>query len=267
MNFIVDCIRGIALGAGAILPGISSGVLCVVFGIYDKLINSILGFFKDTKNNFQFLFPIFLGIGIGVVIFGNILKLLFANFPIQTKYAFLGLILGSLPIILKNANNKNGFRLHYVLYTVTTFLLAVFLIFIENNFYQTTISANTSFLFLIFAGFIMSIGVVFPGVSSSVLLMILGVYDIYLIAVSTVNFSILFPMGIGLVIGGIIFLFIIRYCLEKYFSQTYYCIIGFVLGSTLIMYPGFEFSMDSIIGITFFIICFSIAYSFEKKSK
>lgn len=267
MNFIVDCIKGIALGAGAILPGISSGVLCVVFGIYDKLINSILGFFKDAKKNFQFLFPIFLGVGIGVVIFGNILKFLFTNFSIQTKYAFLGLILGSMPVILKTANNKNGFRLHYILYTIATFLLAVFLIFIEKNFYTTNLVVNTSFLFLVFAGFIMSIGVVFPGVSSSVLLMILGVYDVYLIAVSTVNLSILFPMGIGLVVGGIIFLLIIRYCLEKHFSQTYYSIIGFVLGSTLIIYPGFSFDINSFIGIIFFILCFSIAYNFEKKSK
>lgn len=106
MNFILSCIKGIALGAGAILPGISSGVLCVVFGIYEKLITSILDFFKDIKENTKFLFPILLGIGIGVILFGNILKLLFANYPMQTKFAFIGLILGSIPTLLKTSNAR-----------------------------------------------------------------------------------------------------------------------------------------------------------------
>lgn len=109
MNFIMSCVKGIALGVGAILPGISSGVLCVIFGIYEKLINSILGFFKDIKTNFKFLFPIFIGVAIGVVVFGNVLKLLFETFPIQTKYAFLGLIFGSLPVLFKTANGKKRF--------------------------------------------------------------------------------------------------------------------------------------------------------------
>ena len=61
MNFIFDCIKGVAIGAGAILPGISSGVLCVIFGIYEKLIDSILNFFKSPKNNFRFLLPIMIG--------------------------------------------------------------------------------------------------------------------------------------------------------------------------------------------------------------
>ena len=69
MHFIISCFKGIAIGAGAILPGISSGVFCVIFGIYEKLLNSILYFFKDIKNNFKFLLPIVVGVFIGVFIF------------------------------------------------------------------------------------------------------------------------------------------------------------------------------------------------------
>lgn len=65
MNFLVNCVKGIAIGAGAILPGISSGVLCVIFGIYEKLLDSILNFFKDLKNNSKFLTPLIIGAGIG----------------------------------------------------------------------------------------------------------------------------------------------------------------------------------------------------------
>lgn len=69
MKFIIDFIKGIAIGAGAILPGISSGVICVIFGVYEKLLNSVLNFFKNIKENFQLLFPIGLGCIIGIVIF------------------------------------------------------------------------------------------------------------------------------------------------------------------------------------------------------
>ena len=64
-NFIINCLKGIGVGAVAIIPGISSGVICVILGIYEKLLNSVMNFFKDIKTNLKFLFPIILGIGIG----------------------------------------------------------------------------------------------------------------------------------------------------------------------------------------------------------
>ena len=105
MTFLYNILIGILIGAGAILPGISSGVLCVIFGIYDKLIDSILGFFKNIKENFKFLFPICVGVGLGVVLFGNILKTLFLLYDVQIKFAFIGLILGGLPSLIKIANS------------------------------------------------------------------------------------------------------------------------------------------------------------------
>ena len=128
MTFLYNILIGILIGAGAILPGISSGVLCVIFGIYDKLIDSILGFFKNIKENFKFLFPICVGVGLGVVLFGNILKTLFLLYDVQIKFAFIGLILGGLPSLIKIANSKKGFRLHYLLYTIISFTISIFLI-------------------------------------------------------------------------------------------------------------------------------------------
>ena len=93
MNFISNLIKGIVIGAGAILPGISSGVICVIFGVYEKILNSILNFFKNIKENFKLLFPIALGAIFGIVLFGNILKVLFYSYPIQTKFTFIGLII------------------------------------------------------------------------------------------------------------------------------------------------------------------------------
>lgn len=259
MNFILYIIKGIALGAGAILPGISSGVLCVIFGFYEKLIDSVLNFFKDIKTNFTFLFPIFIGVAIGIILFGNILKYLFITFPFQTNFAFIGLILGCIPSLLKNVNEKSNFRLHYLLYTITTFSLTLTLLIIEKYFVTNTFHINTNYLYLTFAGFLMSIGVVVPGVSSSVILMILGVYNLYLEAVSSVNLFVLIPMGIGVIIGGFIFLKLIKYCLDRFFAQTYYSILGFVLGSILILYPGLPLNLTGVICLLCFAICFKTA--------
>jgi putative membrane protein len=162
MQILYHIFIGILIGAGAILPGISSGVLCVIFGIYDKLINSVLNFFKNKKENISFLLPIIIGIIIGVILFGNILKKLFSLYPMPTKFAFMGLILGCIPCLFKIANSKKGFRLHYLLYTLLTFILTIFLIVLENLFTSHTFITTESSLFLVFSGFVMSIGIVIP---------------------------------------------------------------------------------------------------------
>ena len=89
MNTFTNIFKGIFIGSGAILPGISSGVLCVIFGIYEKLLNSVLDFFKAPEENFKFLFPIFIGICLGFLIFSNILNFLLYKFPLQTNSLFI----------------------------------------------------------------------------------------------------------------------------------------------------------------------------------
>lgn len=153
---------GILIGAGAILPGISSGVLCVVFGIYDRLIESVLGFFKDMKKNAMFLFPIVIGVTIGVVLLGNVLKMLFEHYPIQTKCAFLGLILGCVPNLFHIANSKKGFRLHYLGYMLLSFIFTLFLLGFEKALSTYPIMSTSNTLFLVLSGFVMSAGVVIP---------------------------------------------------------------------------------------------------------
>lgn len=186
----------------------------------------------------------------------------------QTKYSFMGLILGCTPLIFKQANGDKGFRLHYLFFWGITFLSTCLLLWIES----TLSSANTiycttslSFFFLVLSGFFMSIGVVIPGMSSTVILMLLGIYDIYLSSVSNLNITILFPMGIGLVIGGFVFLKLIQFLLKKYPSETYYGIIGFVFGSLPILYPGFSFDVTGLSSLLFFFSCIIIGYFGEMK--
>ena len=262
MNFLLNYIKGLAIGAGAILPGISSGVLCVIFGIYEKLLDSILNFFKDFRKNFKFLFPIVLGAFSGIILFGNILKYLFNTFPYQTNFIFIGLILGSLPALFKEANSRCKFKLRYLFYTFITLILGIIMVILEKNL-TPTLSINYSFIYLIISGFTMSIGVIVPGVSSTIILMLLGVYSIYLSSVSSLYLPVLIPMAIGLFIGAIIWIKITKLLLDNFYAPTFYSIIGFTLGSIFVLWPGFNFNLTGIISILCFILGFFIANQFK----
>lgn len=156
MNFLSNCLKGIVIGSGAILPGISSGVFCVIFGIYEKLLDSILNFFSDVKNNFKFLFPIIIGIGIGIILFGNILNYCLYQFPIQTKSIFIGLILGSILTLLKDIHTKEKFKPSYFIFLVLALILGISCIFLESSLAIQTFE-NINFLYLVLCGFLMSI--------------------------------------------------------------------------------------------------------------
>ena len=251
MSFIKNLIFGFFIGSGAILPGISSGVLCVIFGIYEKLLNSILNFFSNIKENFKFLLPILIGLLFGVILFGNILMYLFNNFPLQVKSIFIGLILGCIPNLLGQVTKKahSNFKCSDLIFIILSCLLGIFLVYLESTFSGNLINTS-NFLYLVLCGFLMSIGVVIPGISSTVILMLLGVYNLYLSSVSAINLSVLIPMGIGLFFGCIIFMKLIKFLLDKFYIKTFYSIIGFTIGSIFVLFPNSIYSIqDGIICI------------------
>lgn len=240
MEFILNFIKGIFIGSGAILPGISSGVICMLFGLYEKLLDCILNFFKDIKNNFKFLFSIGLGIIVGIVLFSKILLFCFNVIPHQTNSIFIGLLVGSTYILARekiNDCNKSE-KTSYVWFFIC-FLIGLGLIYLENILHVDVeyTTGNYSYLFLVLSGFLMSIGIIVPGISSTVILMLLGVYNTYLAAIPALNINILFPMLTGIVIGSFVFMKIMQYLLNKHHFQTMFGIIGFSLGSLLILFP------------------------------
>ncbi len=224
-----------------------------LFGLYEKLVNSVLSFFKDVKKNFAFLFLICLGVFVGVFLFGNVLKFLFNKYCMPTSFIFIGLILGSIPLVVKQANLRKV-NFSHILCMLLTFSFSLYLVVLENNITNSlNINCNS---YLILAGVITSAGIIIPGVSKTVILMLLGIYEIYISAIASLNLSILIPIGIGFVIGGIIFLFLINFLFKIAKSYTYFAIIGFVLGSVFVIYPGFSFNTQGIISIVLLIVSF-----------
>ena len=249
MTGFFNIIKGIFIGAGAIVPGLSSGVLCVIFGIYEKLLDAVLNFFKDIKQNIKFLFPIALGVGIGVLLFSNGLNYALYAFPIQTKSIFIGLILGTIPSLIKEVNEKEPFRPQNVVYLLIALAIGIVTVILEN---QMTIISNVEEInsfYLILCGVIMSLGIIVPGVSSTIILMLLGVYSIYLQSVANLYFPVLIPMGIGLVLGSIVVMKLTKILLEKQYAKTFYSIIGFTIGSILVLVPQGMNTLEMILSI------------------
>lgn len=169
MQFLLNFIKGLFIGIGAILPGISSGVICIILGIYEKLLNSILNFFKDIKNNIKFLFPIGLGIICSSILFSKVLLYFFYNIPVPTKSLFIGLLLGSLFLLYKtetqNSLSKfNSKKASSYFSFLICFFVGISLIYIENHFTVSNeyFQNDYSFLFLVLSGFLMSLGIVVP---------------------------------------------------------------------------------------------------------
>ena len=159
-------------------------------------------------------------------------------FPLQTKSTFVGLILSTVPSLIKDINRKEKFRLRYIIYLIGALFLGISTVFLEK--YIPVLSGTGyNYFYLIFCGFLMSVGIVVPGVSSTIILMLLGVYSTYLTSVASLYFPILVPIGIGLIIGSLFFMRITKYFLDNFYAETFYTIIGFTLGSILVIWPEF----------------------------
>ncbi len=253
MKYFFDLIKGIVVGIGVILPGVSSGVLCMIMGIYEKILDSILTFFKDIKKNTKFLLPFGIGVLIGVIILSNVLKIVLYNYPVQTKGIFIGLILGSMPLLIKEVNSREKFDKKNIIYTAIAFMIGISMTLIEE-YVSIPSTGEVSNIYLVISGLIMSIGYVIPGVSSTIMLMSLGIYSLYLQSISVMYLPVLIPLGIGLVIGGIFWMKATKYLLQKHYAKMSYAIIGFTLGSIYVLVPEIQYLLEIVIlGISIFL--------------
>lgn len=234
------------------------GVFLVIFGLYEKLLDSILNFFKNVKENLKFLLPIIVGGIVGVLVVSNFLNFFLTKYPLQTKSIFIGLILGTMPSLFKSIKEKPNFKKKHYILLIISLIIGLGLMFLEGNMTGFENSSYNSIYFFI-SGMIMSIGVIVPGVSSTILLMLLGVYNVYLSSLASIYFPVLIPMGIGLVIGGFICMAITKKLLERYASQTLCVILGFSLGSIFVLIPNMNGILDVFLAIFCGILGFMIA--------
>lgn len=252
MTFLIDLIKGIFIGIANIIPGVSGGTLALSMGIYDKLIGAVSHFFKDWKQSILTLFPIAIGCGVGIVGFTYAIEYLLSEHTFVTCMAFIGLILGGLPVLVRQLKEKlregsGSIGISGSLCFLLLFAFAVFLPMIgsDTEAMQTLKASPFLIIMMFFIGIIASATMVVPGVSGSMVLMILGYYygiidsiKTFLEALKAFDIPVLFdrclilaPFGIGVLLGIFLIAKLITFLFEKYGVQTYCAILGLVLSS------------------------------------
>ena len=267
MDKIINIIKGVVIGVSNIIPGVSGGTMAVVLGIYDKIISSATGFFKDWKKNAFFLGQLAVGAGIGILAFSKIITLLFENYPKQTNLFFIGLILGSAPLIFKKATENKVNKANYIWFVIGFISLAIMGVIREPSVTNKVIGELTlgSGISLLASGFIAAATMILPGVSGSLVLMMIGMYNPILNAVSEFNIPILALVAIGVLLGFVTMAKVIEMLFNKYPQTAYFIILGLVLGSVFGIYQGFGTGLMIIGSIISFIIGFSVSYMLGKK--
>lgn len=245
---IKNVLKGMLIGVANIIPGVSGGTMMVSMGIYDKLIHSLTHLFKEFKESMKFLTPIFIGMGIALVGLSFIIEPAFEHFPLQTSCLFIGLIVGGLPAMWQKVKGK-GMKISYMIPFLVFFAVVVGLAAMgekEGNAADLTFSL-WSVIKLFVVGIIASATMVIPGVSGSMMLLLLGYYNPIVGAIkdfvtALVSFDIqgilsgcgvLVPAGIGIVAGVFAIAKLIEVIFEKFPLQAYWAIIGLIVASPI----------------------------------
>ena len=253
-------LKGIIVGIGGIAPGLSGSVLLVILGLYEKAVSAIGTLFKDFKNNVKFLFPLVLGFGVGVIIFSKIVDFLLGNYEMYTRYAFLGLVLGTIPLFYKEVK-KNGFHKKYYAVIIIVAIIGFSFFHFNANLFPTITDPNL--LQSVFLGIAVAGSSIVPGVDSAVILSSLGLYELYVGSIADFNLSILIPAGVGLVIGVLVISFIMNKLIKRFYTVTFSVIFGLFLSiipNVLNESCGLGFNLNSVISIILVVIGFAFSY-------
>lgn len=268
-KWLYNFLSGIMIGTCMILPGVSGSVMAIMLGIYENVI-FLISSNKSNIYKIKKLFPIAVGLIIGVFIFGKVLLFFYNKYTFLMLYIFMGLMLGSIPILKREINDKKE---KIDLKILIESLILSLVLFLLPKIFNFEISKNLNFFNLFMGGFLYISGKIIPGISSSFFLMILGLYN-YFLEIITNPFNItmevvmcIIPFILGACIGFIIFIKLINYLLKNYFSKTYSGIIGFILGSIVAIYPGIELGLESIFAVTLMIFSYELVNNLSKKSQ
>ena len=271
MKNLLTALKGFALGIAFVIPGFSGGTMAVILKIYDKLLDAISLNIQKLKKNFGFLLFLAIGMGAGVFATSVGLSWLFENHPVPTRLTLIGIVVGSLPMIWKECTSEHSFKPVNIIPFIISFAVMVVMFFLERSETVET-AAQTEFSFglaikLALGGCIAAVSMVIPGISGSLMLTIMGMYETTITAVKDLNIALIAPIGIGAVIGILTGAKVISILLKKFKQGTYAVILGLIVGSILTIFPSdFRLNADGIIGIILAVIGFIIPVLFDRIS-
>ena len=277
---IKNLLKGMVMGLANIIPGVSGGTMAVSMGIYDKLIHCLTHLFKEFKESIKFVLPILIGMGIALVGLSFVITPAFEHFPLQTNGLFIGLIVGGLPAVWKKVKG-NTIRVSYVLSFLVFFALVIGMAAVgetEGKSADMTLSF-LSVIKLFFVGVIASATMVIPGVSGSMVLLVIGYYNPIVATIKELvealvafNMSeilrccgILIPMGIGVIVGIYAIAKLIEIIFEKFPLQAFWAIIGLIAASPFAILMVSELGVITALAVLTSIVTFAAGFVIAMK--
>ena len=231
-NDLVIILKGFIIGSSMSVPGISGGTMAILLGIYDKLIGSISNYFKDIKGNTLYLWKALFGSFIGIGSLAFVIQWLLNNYPIYISFFFLGAVIGGVPALLKKTQEKT-MKISSLMYILIGLMIVISISFVPTgNFSIVSGSGLIHYLMVLLTGIIIALALILPGISTSHMLLVMGMYETLLKAITTMDIVYIGVLGISTVIGVFLITKPIEWTMNTYTKQTYFVIIGFVLGST-----------------------------------
>jgi len=232
MKDLLVILKGFIIGSSMSVPGVSGGTMAILLGIYDRLIFSISNFFKDIKGNILFLAKFCFGALLGIGSLAFVITWLLDHVTIPVSFFFLGAVVGGIPALYAKSNEKK-MKISSVLYFIAGLVIVVAIGRLPYG--MISMSSGLSLANLIMwlvTGIIVAVALVLPGISTSHMLIVLGMYDVTLLAIT--NFDIIFlgVLGISVLLGIILITKPLEWVMNNFTHQTYWMIMGFVVGST-----------------------------------
>lgn len=261
---IKNVLKGMVIGIANIIPGVSGGTMMVAMGIYDKLIHCITHLFSEFKKNVLFLAPIAVGMALAVVGSSFTIEKMFESFPFQTSLLFVGLVVGGLPAMWKNVKGKKASGGHLITCALFFALVVGMALLGEKEGNAANLTFNLINVIKLFAvGVIAAATMVIPGVSGSMVLLLLGYYNPIISTISSfiraalsfdmsgifTGVGILAPFGIGVVVGVFAIAKLIEIIFNKVPLYAYWGIIGLIVASPIAILAMGSFPVITVMSI------------------
>ncbi len=257
-KIILLFLQGALVGTGAILPGVSGGVLAASFGIYEPMMEFLAHPIKTFKKNIALLFPAVIGGGVGFILLAGAVKTLLEKSPIAALSLFCGLICGTVPGLAKKSrtDEKKAYR------DWSGFILALVIAYSFFSFLQdgTAISITPNFWWYIFCGAVWGLSMVVPGLSSSSILLFIGLYYPMTDGISRLDFKVLVPLLIGFAVTIILLARPVDFMLVRHHSLSTKMILAFVIASVIVIMPPIP---SAAADVAVMLSCFAAGFAFS----
>ena len=219
-------LKGIIVGLGGVAPGLSGSVLLIIFGLYRKTLDALGALFTDFRKNIRFLLPLVAGMFAGVLLFSKVIDFFLGNYEMPTRFCFLGLILGTVPMVWQEVR-KEGFSRKYYPVILVAAAAGLWMFTLNGDTFPQVTDPNL--LQCIALGVAVAATAIVPGVDPAVFLSSLGFYEMYVGALADLDLGILGPMVIGLGLGAVGISLAMSFLFKRFYTLSFSVIFGIFL--------------------------------------